>query len=76
VLITCTLRATSLARPLLRLVVLGNVLWVGASVVLLVAGLVEPNGLGVAAVLGQAVGVAALTALESTGFRCRSAEPQ
>ncbi len=69
-------RATAVSQPLLWLIVIGNVLWVGASVVLLVSGLVEPNVLGAAVVLAQAVSVAAMTALEATGLRRRSAAPQ
>jgi hypothetical protein len=47
------------------LLVAGNVLWVAASVLLPAAGLVAPNGLGWALLLGQAGVVAALAWLEA-----------
>jgi hypothetical protein len=46
-------------------IVAGNVAWVVASVGLLVLGIVSPNALGVALVLGQAAAVALLTAAEA-----------
>jgi hypothetical protein len=54
-------------RPLVWLVVIGNVGWVLASVV--VALIVAPNGLGVAAILAQAGAVAVLAAMEHHGLR-------
>lgn len=55
-------------QPAVMLVILGNVLWVVACVVLL-AGLITPNALGVAFVLGQAVFVAVLARLEQLALR-------
>ncbi|HET6467074.1 MAG TPA: hypothetical protein VFG43_01730 [Geminicoccaceae bacterium] len=58
--------ATRTAPPpaAVRLIVLGNVLWVAGSLLLLVGGWIAPNGLGRAFVLGQALVVAALAGLE------------
>lgn len=55
-------------QPAVMLVILGNVLWVIASVALL-AGVVTPNALGVAFVLGQAAFVAVLARLEQLALR-------
>jgi uncharacterized protein YjeT (DUF2065 family) len=46
------------------LVVGGNAAWVAASLGLVLAGLVQPNGLGLALVLAQAAAVAGIAALE------------
>jgi hypothetical protein len=46
------------------LVVAGNVGWTAASFLLLLGGVIQPNGLGVAFIAGQALAVAALAALE------------
>jgi len=46
-----------------------NLVWVANSVVLLLTGWVEPNGLGVAFILVQALAVLALTELQYTGLR-------
>jgi hypothetical protein len=46
-----------------------NVVWVIDSIALLVAGWVEPNALGYAAVIAQAVGVLVLADLEYMGYR-------
>jgi hypothetical protein len=51
-------------RRAARLVVAGNVLWVAASVVVVIAGWVEPNAVGLAFIAGQAVAVAVLAAFE------------
>ncbi|MCB1884363.1 MAG: hypothetical protein KDG89_10275 [Geminicoccaceae bacterium] len=45
-------------------VIAGNALWVAGSVLLLVAGWIAPNGLGVAFIALQALAVAALALLE------------
>jgi hypothetical protein len=50
-----------------------NIAWVAASVLLLVAGAIEPNGLGVAFVLGQAAAVAGLAEMEYVALRQSSA---
>jgi hypothetical protein len=47
----------------LWLVIFGNALWVAASFALLI-GLIEPNLIGVALIVAQALAVAALTWLE------------
>jgi hypothetical protein len=66
-------------RPLpaagLRLVVVGNLLWIAASIALLVGGWVAPNALGTAFVLAQAIAVAALAMLEYLALR-RLAAPR
>jgi hypothetical protein len=46
------------------LVVGGNAAWVAASLGLVLAGLVQPNGLGLALVLAQAAAVAGMATLE------------
>lgn len=50
-------------------IVFGNVVWVAASLAILVFGLVEPNALGVTLILGQAAAVAVLTVLEAALMR-------
>ncbi len=52
-----------------RLIVVGNVLWVVASVLLLVSGLVKPTLLGEIFVLGQAAAVMLFAYLEYRGLR-------
>jgi hypothetical protein len=52
-----------------RAVVGGNVLWVVASLFLLVSGLVTPTRLGVLVVLAQAAAVAAFAYLEHRALR-------
>lgn len=51
-------------RAAVTIVVLGNILWVAASVGVLAFEMVEPTGLGTALILAQAVGVAAIAAVE------------
>jgi hypothetical protein len=51
------------------LVVAGNVLWVAASIGLLLGAWVSPNALGYGFVLAQAACVALLAALEYAGLR-------
>ncbi len=53
--------------PAVSFIAVGNVLWVAASLWLLVGGAIAPNGLGVAFIAVQAAAVAALTALEVRG---------
>lgn len=53
------------------LVVLGNLLWVAASIFLPVAGLIAPNPLGWAFLVGQAGVVAILAKLEFDALRGR-----
>lgn len=52
-----------------RVVVAGNLLWVAASLVLLVSGWIAPNALGTAFVAGQALVVALLAGLEHAALR-------
>ena len=62
-LVWLALRGSAL-RGLVRLVVVGNVLWVVASVLLLVSRWVSPTTLGTLFVIIQAAAVAALAYLE------------
>jgi hypothetical protein len=50
-------------------VIAGNAAWVAASVLILAAGVIEPNRLGVAFVLAQAAAVAVLAEMEWVGLR-------
>lgn len=54
------------------LVVVGNLLWVAASIFLPAAGLIAPNSLGWAFLVGQAGVVAILAKLELDALRGRS----
>jgi hypothetical protein len=54
------------------LVVAGNLLWVAASIFLPVAGLIAPNALGWAFLVGQAGVVAILAKLEFDALRGRA----
>ena len=47
------------------IVVIGNVLWVVASIGVILVGVVEPTSLGVALILAQAAAVAVIAALEA-----------
>jgi hypothetical protein len=67
-------RMRPVPRWLLLLIVDGNVAWVLASLIVLIAGLGQPTGLGVAFVLAQAAAVAVLAALEARGLRAGPAE--
>lgn len=58
------------------LVVLGNLLWIMASIVLPLAGLIAPNPLGWAFLIGQAVIVAIVTSLEFNASRSSAAATQ
>jgi hypothetical protein len=67
-------------RPALRpagawLIIVGNLAWTVASLILLVSGWVAPNGLGIACVLAQAAAVAALALLEHTALRAEALRP-
>lgn len=61
-------RAT-LPRAGVWLVILGNVVWVGASLGVLFGGAVSPNAFGYVFVAVQALAVAVLAELEFTGVR-------
>ncbi|MBA3895379.1 MAG: hypothetical protein H0X69_17140 [Gemmatimonadales bacterium] len=60
-----------------KLVVAFNLAWVAASVLLLVSGWVDPNGLGYAFVIAQAAAVALFAQLQATALsrESRSDEP-
>lgn len=68
--------ASARARPVpswaARLIVLGNLSWVAASILLPVTGLIAPNGPGRAFLIGQAGIVAALAKLEFDALRGRT----
>lgn len=57
-------RRADVLRGLVRTIVIGNVLWVLASLLLLLSGWVSPTGVGMAFVVGQAVAVAVFAYLE------------
>ena len=57
------------ARPGVWLVILGNAAWVVGSLILLFAGGIAPNTLGLGFILVQAVAVAVLAELELVGLR-------
>ena len=59
----------SMAAAWAMLVIAGNAAWTLASVALLLSGMVAPNGLGVAAVLAQALVVGVLAELQYMGLR-------
>lgn len=59
----------TIAPGLAWMVVLANVAWVAASVLVLVMKSIEPNTLGLLFVLGQAAVVAALGAAQFAGLR-------
>ncbi|GGO57545.1 hypothetical protein SAMN05444398_107182 [Roseovarius pacificus] len=57
-------RVATIPAWAVQMVVAGNVLWVLGSVILPIAGLIAPNGLGWAFLLVQAVAVAIFASLE------------
>lgn len=59
----------AVSRAGASVVIVGNLLWVAASVVLVVAGWFGPTALGVAFVLVQAVAVAGFASLQYSGLR-------
>jgi hypothetical protein len=63
----------AVSRAGARVVIVGNLLWVLASAVLVLAGWFDPTPLGVAFVLAQAVAVAGLAVLQHSGLRTASA---
>jgi hypothetical protein len=56
-------------RPGVWLVIIGNVLWVVASLWLMVSGWITPNALGYVFITAQALAVALLAALEYLALR-------
>jgi hypothetical protein len=67
--LTVLSRNTRMDRRLVTGIVFGNAGWVLASLALLLTDWIEPTALGVALVVGQAVIVAALSALQYLGLR-------
>lgn len=59
-----------------RLIIVGNALWVAASLGLLVSGWIAPNGLGAAFILAQAIAVGVLAALEHWALRIEVLQPR
>jgi hypothetical protein len=66
-------RPAQLTPARVRAVIALNVAWVGASILVLVTGWLQPSMLGVAFVVFQALVVAALAELQFTGLRRASA---
>lgn len=62
-------RMPLVSRAGVRLVIALNVAWVAASILVLVAGWIEPTTLGMAFVIFQAVVVAGFAELQYTGLR-------
>jgi hypothetical protein len=62
-------RTPLVSRAGVRLVIALNVAWVAASILVLVAGWIEPTTLGMAFVIFQAVVVAGFAELQYTGLR-------
>ena len=60
---------SSLLRPLVLLVIVGNAAWTLASIALLISGAVAPNGLGLAFVVMQAVVVGVFAELQYVGLK-------
>ena len=77
---SAALMAWCASRPVLpewgrRTIVTGNVLWIAASLLLLLTGPLAPSAFGIAFVIGQALAVAVLTVFESRaagGWELRS----
>lgn len=70
---TVIARRQPVPRSGARLIVLGNLTWVAASLALLVGDWVAPNGPGAAFLLAQALAVAALAGLEARALQGRGA---
>ena len=66
-------RRPEVPRPWLREIVLVNAAWVAASLAILIFGLVQPNALGVAFVLAQALAVGLFALLEAAALRAARA---
>jgi hypothetical protein len=62
------MRRTSIA-PVIWAIIAANTLWVADSILLLLAGWVDPTALGSTFVVAQAMGVAALAGVEYLGLR-------
>jgi hypothetical protein len=59
--------------PAVWAVIIGNLLWVAASLVIVVAGWWSPSAAGTALVLGQAAAVVLFAVLQFLGVRVRAA---
>lgn len=59
----------TISRPAVKLIIALNVLWVVASIGLLISGLVAPTMLGYAFVIAQAVAVGVFAELQVIGLR-------
>ena len=62
-------RRERLSSSSVRAVIAGNAAWVVASLAVLLAGWIEPNRLGTAFVVAQALAVAVLAEIEYAGLR-------
>lgn len=58
-----------------RVIILGNVVWVVGSILLTVPGWIAPNALGIGFIVAQAFAVALLTALEHVATMREAAAP-
>ena len=58
-----------LSLPRVRVTIIGNLLWVGGSVVLLVSGWISLNLFGTAFIVAQAIAVTVFAALQYIGWR-------
>ncbi len=67
-------RRERIARLLMIDIVALNALWVAASFGMLVAGLVEPNLLGITFVVAQALAVAGFAGLQAVALRAAAAQ--
>ncbi len=68
-LLLLTARRESAPKLLLASIVVINILWVLASIILLIGGLVSPNALGYAFVIAQALAVGLFAELQIVGLR-------
>ncbi|NLS67421.1 hypothetical protein E3H11_00345 [Bradyrhizobium brasilense] len=64
---------TSVPKPLVMLVVVGNAAWTLASIALLLSGAVSPNLFGTIVILAQAIATGVFAELQYVGLR-RSGE--
>ncbi|MBI5128059.1 MAG: hypothetical protein HZA66_01335 [Rhodopseudomonas palustris] len=58
----------AVSKPLVLLVIVGNVLWTLGSVALLISGAVTPNALGIGFVVIQAIAVGVFAELQFVGL--------
>lgn len=68
-LLVLTARREAAPKLLLAAIVVINILWVLASIILLIGGLVSPNALGYAFVIAQALAVGLFAELQIVGLR-------